>query len=58
MNTYDKPKFNGLVWVVEEKNKYGLTVQRHKFETEKQANTFYNKNTEQPKAMLGGSENK
>lgn len=57
---YGKPWFNGRDWIVSKKNHYGLTLERHKFGTEKEANEFYNNHTEQPKVKvsLGGSENK
>lgn len=61
----DKPYFNGVDWIVAEKNDAGMTMVRHKFATEVEAITFYTTHTEQqkPKAAenkmsLGSKENK
>ena len=65
MHTYDKPYFNGVDYIVAQKNEAGLTVYRHKFETKEEAERFWQSHTEQqkPKAaenkiMKGSQENK
>jgi hypothetical protein len=61
---YEK-RFNGQSWIVEVKNDYGATVERHKFESDYKASQYIREHTEQlkpqpaeNKIMKGSDENK